>query len=84
MDSEKQLSGLKWRGGGSLGYQVVGIIEGTDCMEHWVGEKNNEYCFSENKEINLLKKNIVKIFILETRWRRSRRRLPFNLDPKVS
>ena len=30
------LRGLKWLGGGRLGYQVVDIIEGTDCMEQWV------------------------------------------------
>ena len=27
---------LKWWGSGRLGYQVVGIIKGTDCMVHWV------------------------------------------------
>ena len=33
---KNNLRGLNWRVGGRLGYQVVGIIEGTDCMEHWV------------------------------------------------
>ena len=46
---KKDLRVLKWRGGRRLGYQVVGIIEGTDCMEHWVWYKNNEYCYAENK-----------------------------------
>ena len=34
MDSEKQSEGSEGVGGG--GNQVVGIREGTDCMEHWV------------------------------------------------
>ena len=51
MDSEKQsewfeVAGVGWR----LGYQVVGIREGMDCMEHWVWCKNNEYCYTENKK----------------------------------
>ena len=33
---KNNLRGLKWQGAGRFGYQVVGIIEGTDCMEHWV------------------------------------------------
>ena len=49
MDSEKQSEGFEGAGGGSLGYQVVGIMEGMDCMEHWVWYKNNEYCYAENK-----------------------------------
>ena len=36
MDSEKQPEGFEGAGGGNLGNQVVGIREGTDCMEHWV------------------------------------------------
>ena len=32
---KNNLKGLKWQGFGRLGYQVVGIIEGTDCMVHW-------------------------------------------------
>ena len=49
MDSEKQSEGFEVAGGGGrLGYQVVGIIEGTDCMEPWVWCKNNEYCYAEN------------------------------------
>ena len=27
---------------------VVGIKEGTYCMEHWEWCKNNEYCYAEN------------------------------------
>ena len=34
---------------------MVGIREGTDCMEHWVWCKNNEYCYTE--------KNIYIYFI---------------------
>ena len=41
-----------------MGYQVVGIIKGMDCMERWVWYKNNEYCYAENKLIKL-KKNLV-------------------------
>ena len=37
---------LKGWGFGRLGYQVVGIIEGTACMEHWVWCKKNEYGLS--------------------------------------
>ena len=29
---------------------MVGIIEGTDCMEHWVWCKNNEHCYAEKKQ----------------------------------
>ena len=36
MDSEKQSEGFEVWGDGRLGYQVVGIIEGMDCMELWV------------------------------------------------
>ena len=49
MDSEKQSEGFEAVEGGRSGYQVVCIIEGTDCMEHWVWCKNNEYCYAENK-----------------------------------
>ena len=34
MDSEKQSEGFEVAAGWDVG--VVGIIEGTDCMEHWV------------------------------------------------
>ena len=49
MDSEKQSEGFEGAGGGVGGWeiQVVGIGEGTDCMEHWVWCKNNEYCYTE-------------------------------------
>ena len=40
---------LKGQGLGGWGNQVVGIGEGTDCMEHWVWCKNNEYCYAEKK-----------------------------------
>ena len=36
---KNNMRGLKWRESGRLGYQLVGIIEGTDCIEHWVSEK---------------------------------------------
>ena len=36
MDSEKQSEGFEVAGVGRVGYQVVGIIEGMDCMKHWV------------------------------------------------
>ena len=50
MDSEKQSEGFEVVGGvGGWGNQVVGIMEGMDCMEHWVWYKNNEYCYAENK-----------------------------------
>ena len=34
---------LKGQGVGGWRNQVEGIGEGTDCMEHWVWCKNNEY-----------------------------------------
>ena len=50
MDSEKHSEGFEelegWEVGGT---RWVGIREGTDCMEHWVWYKNNEYCYAENK-----------------------------------
>ena len=36
---KNNLRGLKWQRGGRLGYQVVGIIEGTACMSTGCGEK---------------------------------------------
>ena len=57
MDSEKQPEGLKGWGLGGWGNKVVGIREGTYCMEHWVWCKNNEYCYAENK---------LKIFFLKS------------------
>ena len=50
MDTEKQSEGFEGGRGRRLGYQVVGIIEGMDCMEHLVWCKNNEYCYAENKK----------------------------------
>ena len=47
MDSEKQSEGFEVAGVGGWGNQVVGIREGTDCMEHWVWCKNNEHCYAE-------------------------------------
>ena len=41
MDSEKQPEGLERAGVEGWGNQVVGIREGTDCMEHWVSYTNN-------------------------------------------
>ena len=41
---------LEGRGVGGWGNQVVDIREGTDCMEHWVWCKNNEYCYAEKKK----------------------------------
>ena len=50
---------LKGWGVGGWGHQVVGIVEGTDCMEHWVWCKNNEYCYAEkNKNKKKLKKRV--------------------------
>ena len=49
---------LKGRGVRGWGNQVVGIREGTDCMEHWVWCINNEFCYTEKK---LIKKGIRKI-----------------------
>ena len=40
---------LKGWGMGGWGILVVGIMEGTHCMEHWVWCKNNEFCYAENK-----------------------------------
>ena len=48
MDSEKRSENFEGVGMGGWGHQVVGIVEGTDCMEHWVWCKNNEYCYAEN------------------------------------
>ena len=36
---KNNLRGLKGQGVGGWGNQVVGIREGTDCMEHWVWYK---------------------------------------------
>ena len=56
--SEKQSEGFEVAGGvGGWGNQVVGIREGTDCMEHWVWCKNNEYCYAEKK---FFKNSILK------------------------
>ena len=52
MDSEKQPEGFEGAGLGGWENQVVGIREGTDCMEHWVWCKNNECCYAENKKIS--------------------------------
>ena len=49
MDSEKQPEGFEGAGVGGWRNQVVGIKEGTYCMEHWVWCKNNEYCYTEKK-----------------------------------
>ena len=40
---------LKGWGIGSCVSLVVGIMEGTYCMEHWVWYKNNEFCYAEKK-----------------------------------
>ena len=50
MHSEKQPEGCKRAGVGGWGSQVVGIKEGTYCIEHWVWCKNNEYCLAEKRE----------------------------------
>ena len=42
MDSEKQPEGLEGRGVVGWVSLVVGIKEGTHCMEHWVLYVNNE------------------------------------------
>ena len=55
---KNNLRGLKRQGMGGWGNQVVGIREGTDCMEHWVWCKNNEYYYAENKLKKFLK-NVV-------------------------
>ena len=48
---------------------MVGIIEGTDCTEHWGWCKNNEYCYAENKEkLNLKKSKETSRGLLEGRW----------------
>ena len=51
MDSEKQSEGFEGAGVGGWGNQVVGIREGTDCMEHWVWCKNKEYFYAEKIKI---------------------------------
>ena len=38
------------------------MLEGMDCMEHWVWCKNNEYCYAENK----FKKKILVINGIQT------------------
>ena len=40
---------LKGQGVGVWVSQVVGIIEGTYCMENWVLCINNEFCYTEKK-----------------------------------
>ena len=47
---------LKGWGVGGWGYQVVGIMEGTYFMEHWVWCINNEFCYAEKKLEKKLKK----------------------------
>ena len=50
MDSEKQSEGFEGAGGGMLGEPVVGIMEYTYCMEHWVWCTNNEFWNTERKQ----------------------------------
>ena len=54
---------LEGQGMGSWVSLVVGIMEGTYCMEHWVWCKNNEFCYAEKK----LKKKIVSEWKGETK-----------------
>ena len=42
MDSEKQTEGFRGVGVGEWDRLVMGIKEGTYCMEHWVLYANNE------------------------------------------
>ena len=49
MDSEKQSEGFGGGGAGGWVSLVVGIVEGTYCMEHWVWCINNEFWNTEKK-----------------------------------
>ena len=49
VDSEKQFEGFGGAGSGRLVSLVVGIMEGTYCMEHWVWCINNEFWNTEKK-----------------------------------
>ena len=53
VDSEKQTEGFGGVGVGDWLSLVVGIKEGTYCMEHWVWSINNEY-WSTGKKLNLI------------------------------
>lgn len=51
MDSEKQTEGYGGEGGGGRVSLVVGIKQGTDCMEHWVWCRNNDSWITEKIKI---------------------------------
>ena len=50
MDSQKQMEGFRREMGQGLSL-VVGIKEGTDCMEHWVLYVNNESSTSKTNDV---------------------------------
>ena len=51
MDSEKQTEGFGGEGLGGWVKLLVGIMEGTYCMEHWVWCINNEFWNTEKNKI---------------------------------
>ena len=62
MDSEKQSEGFEGAEGAGVGSWVslvVGIKEGTYCMEHWVWCKNNEFCYAEKKKKKELRRPVL-------------------------
>ena len=50
---------LKGRGVGGWGIQVVGIMEGTYCMEHWAWHIHNESWNTEKIKLNLKKEVMI-------------------------
>ena len=54
MDSGKQCGDFRGEGGGGWGRPVMGIKEGTYCMEHWVLSANNESWNTTSKSKDVL------------------------------
>ena len=54
MDSEKQTEGFRGEGVGGWVSPVMGIKEGTYCMEHWVLYENNGSWITTSKTNDVL------------------------------
>ena len=54
MDSQKQTQGFRGEGGGGMGQRVMGIKEGTYCMEYWVLYEKNESWNTKTKNNDVL------------------------------
>ena len=54
MDSGKQTEGFRGEAVGDWDRPVMGVKEGTCCMEHWVLYANNESCNITSKTKDVL------------------------------